>query len=298
MQHVITEYQYLKDMEDADTQHKIWAQINRDLLLQYCPRACDDIMMPTTASAHTASASSGISGQLTPQKSSGSSTANNTPNLVLALVTGSNLCIHCSMSHSGDISIYTGEELNASPKVLHDVVHAINLAFSKHQSTGFDPPRFANTDELLEMLGSEGLCAVIRFNVTILASASIIPWSPHPDSVVAQTLSEQRPKDSLLISRGLSYEIKTAITADTPEARGKGLVGACIQELVARLRGSGDDEMLLWVQTVEDQNGPYWRRRGYELVGPVEIKEKGMWGSTKEFRFATLVKRVSAGGSG
>ncbi|KAM3069232.1 hypothetical protein ACMFMG_010747 [Clarireedia jacksonii] len=260
-------------MEDADTQHKIWAQINRDLLLQYCPRACDDIMMPTTASAHTASASSGISGQLTPQKSSGSSTAR-------------------------DISIYTGEELNASPKVLHDVVHAINLAFSKHQSTGFDPPRFANTDELLEMLGSEGLCAVIRFNVTILASASIIPWSPHPDSVVAQTLSEQRPKDSLLISRGLSYEIKTAITADTPEARGKGLVGACIQELVARLRGSGDDEMLLWVQTVEDQNGPYWRRRGYELVGPVEIKEKGMWGSTKEFRFATLVKRVSAGGSG
>jgi hypothetical protein len=74
-QQVIAEDQYRKELEDADKEHKSWAQANRDLLRQYCPRAYDNIMTPTVAGVYTASASSGTSGQSTAQTSSVSSTA-------------------------------------------------------------------------------------------------------------------------------------------------------------------------------------------------------------------------------
>jgi hypothetical protein len=201
------------------------------------------------------------------------------------------------MSHPVDITIYTGTELNALPKVLHDVVQAINLAFSRHESF-FPKPRFFNPDELLEMLGPEGRCAVIHSHNSILASACIIPWSPPVGTAVAQALEQHRPNDALLVAKGRSYEIKTVITADTPEAKGKGLIGPCIEELVGRVRRPGESELLIWVRAVEHLNGAYWRRRGYELVGELEIKGKGSWNSVSEFEYATMAKRISWEGRG
>jgi hypothetical protein len=88
IQRIITEDQYRKELEDANREHKSWAQANRDSLLQYCPRAYDDIITPTIASAYTASASSGTSGQSTTQTTSGSSTASqSTPQTSSALAT-------------------------------------------------------------------------------------------------------------------------------------------------------------------------------------------------------------------
>jgi hypothetical protein len=88
IQRGITEDQYRKELEDANKEHKSWAQANRDLLRQYCPRAYDNIMTPTIASTYTASASSSTSGQSTAQTSSRPSTVSqSTTRTSSALVT-------------------------------------------------------------------------------------------------------------------------------------------------------------------------------------------------------------------
>jgi hypothetical protein len=199
------------------------------------------------------------------------------------------------MAQSIVIEVYTAKQLKDSPTTLDEAVKVINLAFRKMWDQGFEHPRFNNTNQLLEALGPEGMCAVARQNDQIIASASIVPWQPDAAGVVYQALQQDRPDDFALMTQGMSYELKAASTLNTPASRGKGLVGMCTTELVSRLhdRHSDVSRALLWVQIADDQNGAYWRRRGYEQVGPVEIKPKGLWASVRDFNFVTLVKHIN-----
>jgi hypothetical protein len=192
-------------------------------------------------------------------------------------------------------TIYTAAELRALPNLLFDVFCAINDAFDKHSSSGIDSPRFIQSGELVDLLGKEGLCAIIHSNDSILASASVIPWRPDKGGIVDSAL-KARPDDLVLVDKSLSYEVKAAITADTPESRGRGLVSVCIESLVSRFFTihRGESELLLWVHLAEIQNGLYWRRRGYEQIGPTEIKPKGTWESKIDFEHSTLLKRVNS----
>lgn len=191
--------------------------------------------------------------------------------------------------------VYTATELMASRDDLNDIINLVNLAYMRNDHIGFSGPRFRGNDEFLAMLGADGLCSVICSEETVLATSSLLPWRPQEDGVVIEALQEHRPNDHSLVQKGLSYELKAVATADTPESRGRGLVETCINELALTLsiRHRGDSTLLLWVQILEDQNGGYWRRRGYEQVGPIETKPKGTWGSIKDFQFTTLVKRIS-----
>ena len=198
------------------------------------------------------------------------------------------------MSQPMDVIIYTATDLQASQSLLHEIVRAINLAFTKETALKCTEPRFISDDQLLSTLGPDGLCAVARSNTGIMASASVVPWQPSSGGVVDWALRDSRPSDAALVDRGLSYELKAVITANTPESRGKGLVDLCTNALVSRLKQRHDDPdaLLLWIQLAETENGAYWHRRGYEQVGPVEMKPKGTWGSENDFRFATSVKRI------
>lgn len=190
-----------------------------------------------------------------------------------------------------NIIIYTKSDLQANTTLNNTIVDVINACFRKHVAFR-GKLRFEDPSELADELGSEGLCAVAYLQDDILGSASIRQWRPAAGGVVDKALHEQ-PSDLKLAQAGLSYEAKAIVTVDSPLSRGKGLAGTMIQALVEKVqqRHPGE-ELLLWLQLGEEQNGPYWRRRGYERVGPVEIKPKGTWGSTHDFEFCTMVRRI------
>jgi GNAT superfamily N-acetyltransferase len=193
--------------------------------------------------------------------------------------------------NSIDIIVYTQSDLQANPTLNSCVVDVINKAFQKHASFR-SKPRFEHASELPTQLGTDGLCAVARLQDRLLGSASLCTWRPTAGGVVDEAFRE-RTADLELADAGLSYEAKAIGTVDEPLARGKGIAGIMMQALLEQVqaRHPGED-LLLWIQLSEEHNGAYWRRRGYEQVGPVEIKPKGTWGSPKPFEFCTMVKRI------
>lgn len=190
------------------------------------------------------------------------------------------------------IAVYTVADLQADPQFNESLVRTINIAFDRHKAFN-GKPRFENAAELPQQIGPDGLCAVASAGDSLLGTASFRCW--RPSGVVNQAL-QQRPLDLKLADAGLSYEVKAIATVDGPISRGKGLASAMIQTLLKKMqdRHPGQD-LLLWLQLSEEQNGEYWRRRGYEQVGPVEIMCKGTWGSSHDFEFVTMVKRIPAG---
>jgi GNAT superfamily N-acetyltransferase len=205
------------------------------------------------------------------------------------------------MASPPSIKAYTAAELAASPSVLNDTLNVINIAFieRERESKGFEGPRFPTTDDFLDTLGPTGLCAVASSLDSILAAASLVPWQPTAYGAVSQALRDTRPDDFALLGKGVSYEVKAVATALSPEARGKGLPASCISKLadvVFARQHPEETTLLLWVLVAEDTMGAYWRRNGYEQVGPTEVMPKGMWESTRDFRFSTLVKRVHKSG--
>ena len=191
------------------------------------------------------------------------------------------------------ITIYTAAELEADPELNRTLVNIINGAFASHKNFKSDKPRFEHENELCQTIGNDGICAVARSAGTIVGSAGLRTWRPQAGGVVDDAF-RTRPEDLKLADNGLSYELKAISTVNAPEWRGKGLAGVLTQALVRKVqedRHPGKD-ILLWVQLSEAQNGAYWRRRGYEQVGPVEIMPKGTWGSYHDFEFLTMVKRI------
>jgi hypothetical protein len=191
------------------------------------------------------------------------------------------------------ILFYSLRELSADPELSTKIADLINACWTKHK--GFqNKPRFANTAELWEMLGEDGICAVAMSGTEMVGSASLRSW--RPDGVVDEALRRERPLDAELVDQGLSYEVKAVVTLDSPISRGRGLSGFMIQALLSQVqRRHHGEEILFWLQIAEEQNGSYWRRRGgYEQVGPVEIKPQGTWGALKDFEFLTMVQRMPA----
>jgi hypothetical protein len=191
------------------------------------------------------------------------------------------------------IVFYSPQKLRTDLELSNRIADLINACWTKHK--GFqNKPRFENTVELWEMLGEDGICAVAIAGKEMVGSASLRSW--RPDGVVDDALRRERPRDAELVDRGLTYEVKAIVTLDSPMSRGRGLSGVMIQGLLSQVqkRHRGED-VLFWLQIAEEQNGPYWRRRGgYEQVGPVEIKPKGTWGALRDFEFLTMVQRMPA----
>lgn len=191
-----------------------------------------------------------------------------------------------------DIAIYTSAELRADAQLNASIVNVINVAFSRHADFN-GKLRFEDADELPQQIGVDGLCAVARSGDAILGTASFKRWRPVAGGAVDEALREH-PEDLKLADAGLSYEVKAVATVDSPESRGRGLAGVMIQALLEQVQRERHPrkDILLWLQLSEEQNGAYWRRRGYEQIGPLEVLPKGTWGSTHDFEFLTMVKRM------
>jgi hypothetical protein len=205
--------------------------------------------------------------------------------------------------HNLDFQITTHRlsDLASDPNSLHTLVSMINNAF-RTSGAAFQSSRlrFERDSEMIEQIGPDALCAIMTLEGGIVASACLKAWRPPRGGLIEASLKEHRPDDYLLLSeRGLSWEVKAVVTVDEPLTRSKGLAGRCVDvlldQLVAQYPLSQSKGLLLWVQVIEIQAGAYWRRRGYEAVGPSELKPKGTFGSFADFWYTTLYKRIQPG---
>ena len=188
--------------------------------------------------------------------------------------------------------IYTVSELADNPQVLREVVSVINSAFRAKDETFSSKLRFPQDEDLVQQSGKDALCSVIRAGDKVVATASIQRWREPKGSAADAKLKDERPDDYALVEAGQSYEVKAVATMVNSAFRQKGLAVRCIAKLEEEILQRTGGEFILWIHTAEYQNGPYWRRRGFENV-LTETKPVGYWGAHEPFEFVTGVKRVT-----
>jgi Acetyltransferase (GNAT) family len=88
----------------------------------------------------------------------------------------------------------------------------------------------------------------------------------------------------------MDYELFSVCTHN--KYRKKGYAEWCVNVLQDRLLSqAGGKEVNLWTRVVDHLNGPYWQRRGFEVVDFVDCP-KGMWHAKEDFRLLMMRKKL------
>ena len=93
----------------------------------------------------------------------------------------------------------------------------------------------------------------------------------------------------------VDWEVFSVATLGIPRYRKKGLVDQCLrkvdQELLQRAKLAHVEgykhKVQMWLHTIDEVNGTYWRKKGFQDVGERHILPKGVWNKELDF---TLVK--------
>ncbi|KAF2273130.1 uncharacterized protein EI97DRAFT_190524 [Westerdykella ornata] len=218
--------------------------------------------------------------------------------------------------------LYSAASLCQDQELAVRLMGFINDAFQRAKQRDpqkWDPQklRFGSEAELFEMLGENGVMAVVydqnesRAVQTdngldvggrgkIVACAAAVQWKGI-EREAGKDPSYGDEFEKTEIEEG--WEIKTVcVSADSRYAK-KGLaVRVCdfLQEYLVKqvyeatnasekaIRG----HLVLWIITAESMNGEYWRRRGYRDVMKRVIKPP-VWGSKAEFVMVVLRKDIT-----
>lgn len=88
----------------------------------------------------------------------------------------------------------------------------------------------------------------------------------------------------------MDYELFCVCTQN--KYRKKGYAEWCVKVLLEQLLSTaGEKEVNLWSRVVDHLNGPYWQRRGFEIIDFVDCP-KGMWHAKEEFRLLLMRKKL------
>lgn len=198
-------------------------------------------------------------------------------------------------------TLCTISDLESDPSLVSQITDLINDAFSRSKKA--DPVkwrqgerrRFPTNDLYFEMLGTDGIAAVI-FDTTeekrkVVAVAAAVPWQGG------------WKKEGAGVEEG--WEIKAvAVDGDARYLR-QGLAVRLYtfleQYLTLKSKQLGvsttgrkfdcTDRLTLWILAAECINGPYWRKRGYQLVRK-DIAETPTWGVLTSFEMIVLRKDI------
>jgi hypothetical protein len=152
---------------------------------------------------------------------------------------------------------------------------------AKNWSTVYGGDRLPNPDSIHQVLGDDGLLAVVFDGVTPVACAAAQRWK-HDHEGYAE------PNED-------GWEI-LMVTTHVDSMR-RGLAGRCVDALVGDLvRQARDDQsrngqapLKVWVHAVEDLNGPYWRKKGWKEVRSY-TRPAGHWGSKNGYCLLVLLQ--------
>lgn len=227
------------------------------------------------------------------------------------------------------ILIHTAQALLASPSTATHIINLINKGYqdpSAYPSSTDASTRFRDPSHLHSALGENGLVAVAYGDISS-ASRTGQEGGEEQGKKEGEDENGDRNEDenegSEMIAcacaaewtgdlGGLNsgkedggYEIK-AVTS-SPLYRKSGLVNACLEaltkELVGREKekrtkkveeGKGNGVLKVWVHAVEEYNGPYWRKKGWEYVRGYDMPA-GHYispNSVTGFRLILLLKEV------
>lgn len=198
-------------------------------------------------------------------------------------------------------TLYTVSDLGSDQSLVSQITDLINDAFSRSKKTDAvkwrqgERRRFPTNDLYFEMLGTDGVAAVI-FDTTeekrkVVAVAAAVPWQGG------------WKKEGAGVEEG--WEIKAvAVDGDARYLR-QGLAVRLYafleQYLILKSKQLGvsttgrkfdsTDRLTLWILAAECINGPYWRKRGYELVRK-DIAESPTWGVLTSFEMIVLRRDI------
>ena len=196
---------------------------------------------------------------------------------------------------------YTRTYLETDPLLTTKIASLVNDAFARSQKSdpekwGENPEiRFLDNDSYFDMLGDEGIVAMIFDDNTkdrkVVAVAAALLWKGG------------WKKEGAGIEEG--WEIKAvAVDGDARYLRQGLAVQLCSfleKELIISSKKSGvsttgrpfdhRDQLTFWILAAECINGAYWRKKGYELVRK-DVYEAPTWGVLTSFEMVVLRKVI------
>jgi GNAT superfamily N-acetyltransferase len=146
------------------------------------------------------------------------------------------------------------------------------------------PDRLPDADSIHQLLGDDGLFAVIYHphdKSTPIACAAAKPWTGDHGGYVETTVG--------------GWEILTVTTNVEWMRRGlaRRCVDALVEDLVKQRRSNekrdSNAKLRVWVHTVEDLNGTYWKKQGWVEVRAYD-RPVGEWGSKLGYRLLVLLQ--------
>jgi hypothetical protein len=190
--------------------------------------------------------------------------------------------------------LYHAKEIRANPTLAATLTAFVNKGFMAQTKiphaveiwADFSTGRFKSPNEINEMLGPDGLFAVIYDGEAPVAVAGGVPW--------------KQGSQELALEGETGYEIKT-VTVD-PTVVKKGLATRCMGVVIKKLieieekkraeNGTvGDGKLKLWIQSTEYVNGDYWRGRGYKDMRNYKMPA-GFWSARIPFTMLVQAKEV------
>ena len=201
-------------------------------------------------------------------------------------------------------TLYTRSDLEADPALVTQITNLINDAF--HRSKLQDPvkwgkapqKRFPTIDVYFEMLGLEGI-VVLLFEEDakerkVVAVAAAVPWTGGWQKESTGTEEGWEIKavavdgNARYLHRGLAVQVCTFLERHLAHQISQSGVST-IEKKTKRT-----DQLSFWIQAAECINGPYWRKKGYELVRKKTF-ESPTWGCQTSFEMVVMMKDVAYG---
>ena len=196
---------------------------------------------------------------------------------------------------------YTRAYLQTDPPLTTRIISLVNDAFARSQKS--DPEkwgqipeiRFPDNDSYFDMLGDEGIVAMIFDDDTrdrkVVAVAAALPWKGGWKKEGAGIEEGWEIKavavdgDARYLRQGLAVQLygfleKSLITIS--KKKGRSTTGRPFNQ---------DDQLPFWILAAECINGVYWRKKGYELVRK-DVYEAPTWGVLTSFEMVVLRKVI------
>lgn len=199
-------------------------------------------------------------------------------------------------------TLYTPADLENDPALVTQIISLTNDAFQRSKLQ--DPVkwgkvplrRFPTTDVYLEMLGSEGVAVLIFETDTeerkVVAAAAAIPWKGgwQKEGTGVEEGWEIKAVavdgSARYLHRGLAVQVCTFLEQHLAHQTSKSKVATVGRKI------KETDRLTFWIQAVECINGPYWRKKGYELVRK-KTYESPTWDCQTSFEMVVMRKDIS-----